>query len=623
MPPIVIDARTMTKHAVSKHGSGLWQIWNHISVAMCFAGGLLFTAPPQFGHAVFGQSAEFTVLTYNIHHAEGVDGRLDLERIAGVIRDCEADIVALQEVDRNVPRSGNVDQPHQLADLLDMHVAFGGNIELQGGEYGNAVLSRFPIQSATNHLLPNVNGGEQRGMLQVEIELPNGAGGLTLLATHFDHRSDPAQRIASAHFINHLIATNDMRHPLVLAGDLNAVPSSSVLAALQSHWVRPAQEFLTIPVSQPSRQIDYVLTARAVAPSSATLSEIKTRVLDEAVASDHRGLVSHLKLAGTNSKLPLPISRVVFGSCIQQDQATPIFDAMLRENADLLLFLGDNIYADTDDLQQLRKAYATLKAKPDFQKLLQATPRIMATWDDHDYGVNDGGAAFGFREVSQTEFLDFWNEPKNSPRRNSPGVYEARIFGPLGKRLQVLLLDTRYFRSPLKKGARRVGGNYVPDEDPQKTMLGDAQWTWLAAQLRHPAEVRLLVSSIQCLPSDAGQETWSNLPLERQRLLQLIQQTQSQHMVILSGDRHWSELSAVEGITPGPLYELTSSSLNQIHERGTPTENLYRRQPKTFHEPNYGLIQVDWSSQPPKLALQIRDQMGEVQIEQIVPADPQ
>ncbi|MCA9160258.1 MAG: endonuclease/exonuclease/phosphatase family protein, partial [Planctomycetales bacterium] len=103
-----------------------------------------------------------TVLSYNIHHAEGVDGRLDLDRIAAVIRRSQADLVSLQEVDQCVTRSERVDQPRELAKRLGMHVVFGANIDLQGGEYGNAVLSRYPIKFNKNHLLPNVGGGEQR-----------------------------------------------------------------------------------------------------------------------------------------------------------------------------------------------------------------------------------------------------------------------------------------------------------------------------------------------------------------------------------------------------------------------------------------------------------------------------
>ncbi len=269
-----------------------------------------------------------------------------------------------------------------------------------------------------------------------------------------------------------------------------------------------------------------------------------------------------------------PVTRVLFGSCVKQEFPTPIFQTMISVPADLAIFLGDNIYADTSDMAVMRAKYDQLAANKDFAKLRAAVP-ILATWDDHDYGVNDGGADFSMREAAQKEFLRFWNEPEDSPRHGREGVYDAHIFGPKGKRLQVILLDTRYFRSPLKTGKPRVGGPYVPDADPSKTMLGDEQWKWLSEQLRQPAELRVIGTGIQCIPEAAGQETWSNLPLERDRLFKLIQDTKAGGVILVSGDRHWSELSLLSEDVPYPMYELTSSSFNQIHPRGTPTENRF------------------------------------------------
>jgi alkaline phosphatase D len=312
-----------------------------------------------------------------------------------------------------------------------------------------------------------------------------------------------------------------------------------------------------------------------------------------------------------------PITKIVFGSCIKQDQRMPIFDAILREEPQLCLLLGDNIYADTDDMQVMKSKYARLAENPKFDRLRKACP-ILATWDDHDYGRNDAGADNPHRDAAQQVFVDFWNDPSDSPRRQRPGVYDAQMFGPEGRRVQVILLDTRYFRSPLKRGVRRLAGPYLPDDDPAKTMLGEDQWRWLEQQLRIPAEVRLLGTSIQCLPEAAGQETWANLPRERQRLLDLIRSTRANGVVLLSGDRHWSELSVVNENVPYPLYELTSSSLNQIHARGTPSENRYRHLPTTFHHPNFGLVGIDWDSDPPTLSLQIRDAGGSLQLEKLI-----
>lgn len=235
------------------------------------------------------------VLSYNIHHAEGVDGRLDLERIARVIRQSQADLVALQEVDQRVARSQSVDQAQQLAKLLDMHFAFGANIDLQEGHYGNAILSRYPINANQNHRLPNDNGGEQRGVLEADIALPDGVT-LKFLSTHFDHRADPVQRLSSAKWINQKFADVDDQ-PVCLAGDLNAVPESSVLMELKKQWTLPnGQNQLTIPVDQPKRKIDYVLLSQLSAQPRWTTREVESRVLDEAIASDHRPVLSVLEI---------------------------------------------------------------------------------------------------------------------------------------------------------------------------------------------------------------------------------------------------------------------------------------------------------------------------------------
>ena len=182
----------------------------------------------------------------------------------------------------------------------------------------------------------------------------------------------------------------------------------------------------------------------------------------------------------------------------------PILDTIREHSPDIFVFLGDNVYADTEDMAVMKAKYAKLGESAPFQRLIESC-RVLATWDDHDYGVNDGGADYPKRVESQQQFLDFWNEPADSPNRKRPGIYTAKIYGPEGKRVQVIVLDTRYFRSPLKKGDKRVGGSWVPDDTPDKTMLGDAQWQWLEEQLRRPAEVRVIASSIQFIAEDAGQ----------------------------------------------------------------------------------------------------------------------
>lgn len=313
--------------------------------------------------------------------------------------------------------------------------------------------------------------------------------------------------------------------------------------------------------------------------------------------------------------LQRPIQRVLFGSCIQQAEPMPLLKTVLEQRPELLLMLGDNIYGDTDDMQVMRSKYEKLRSNPHFAELMRTVP-ILATWDDHDYGVNDGGAAFAARDASQQVFVDFWGDAADSPRRTRAGVYDAAVIGPAGRRLQVILLDTRYFRGPLATGPRRTGGPYRPSDSQDVTMLGEVQWKWLEEQLRRPAEVRLLVSSIQCVASAAGQETWSNLPHERRRLFELIRRTQAAGVVIVSGDRHWAELSVERELGPYPIYDLTSSSINQVHPRGTPTDNDRRALPTTYHRENFGAIRINWDAPDPQVTLEIVDIEGSVVLQQ-------
>lgn len=308
------------------------------------------------------------------------------------------------------------------------------------------------------------------------------------------------------------------------------------------------------------------------------------------------------------------VSRILFGSCIKQDQPKPILETIVTREPDLFVFLGDNIYADTTDMDVMRAKYEKLGADAGFKKLLAACP-VLAIWDDHDYGANDAGAEYSHRVESQKNFLDFWGDGEESLRRQQPGIYDAKRFGPPGKRVQIILLDTRYFRGPLEVGPKRVGGPYVPSKDADITMLGETQWTWLEEQLKLPAEIRIIASGIQCVSEASGHETWSNLPHERQRLFDLIASTDASGVLLISGDRHWAELSVEKQSVPYPIYDLTSSSLNQIHPRGTPTVNQNRLTPTTYHQENFGEIFIDWEQADPQIQLRVLDMDSQTKLE--------
>jgi alkaline phosphatase D len=293
-----------------------------------------------------------------------------------------------------------------------------------------------------------------------------------------------------------------------------------------------------------------------------------------------------------------------------------MLDRTLTLPRDLFIFMGDNVYADKGGLPMLREKYALLKQSRFFQGI-RAKGAMIATWDDHDFGQNDGGSDYPQKKESQVEFWNWLDEPADSPRRTKEGVYDAHVFGPEGRRVQVIMLDLRYFRTALKRVPKEqamLGGPYVPTDDADATMMGEAQWRWLEETLKQPAELRLIVSSIQFAAELHGGECWANLPHEKERLMEVLRRTKASGVVVLSGDRHWCEFSRLEGPAGYPLYDFTSSAMTQKHPRGTPTPNKYRFLPETYHLPSVGQMEIDWGSDDAQIAVKVIDVDGQARI---------
>jgi alkaline phosphatase D len=327
-----------------------------------------------------------------------------------------------------------------------------------------------------------------------------------------------------------------------------------------------------------------------------------------------------LAAGAMGSRPEKPLSRIAFGSCARQDRPQPIWESIVAAQPDLFLMLGDNIYGDSENMDVLRAKYQQLSEKPGFQKLRETCP-LLATWDDHDFGVNDGGADYPQRAASQKVFMEFFKIRDDSPLRTRPGIYDAQVFGPEGKRVQVILLDTRYFRGKLRhwsQDERPAGcGPYQPHElDSGATLLGEAQWTWLAGELQKPAEVRIIASSIQLVPTENCWEIWNNFPAERRRLFDLLAQAKASGVLFVSGDRHLGEISRIEGKESGtgyPLYEVTSSSLNQPGGAANADEvNRFRVGGKNYGDTNFGSITIDWSQTDPAIGLALHGEDGKV-----------
>jgi alkaline phosphatase D len=312
-----------------------------------------------------------------------------------------------------------------------------------------------------------------------------------------------------------------------------------------------------------------------------------------------------------------PISRVAFGSCSDQSKEQPVWQAVLADRPDLMLFGGDNIYYSPTldwNVAGLRQAYAQFLAKPHVAQLLSSVPH-MEIWDDHDYGLNDGGLEWPNKQAAKDEFLRFFAAPVFDPRRSREGLYREQIFGSGDQKLQVIMLDTRWFRSALKPTDQRGAPGkerYMPDADASKTMLGEAQWRWLDSRLREPAAIRLIVSSVQILALGHGWECWANMPHERERLRKLIADTRAQGVILLSGDRHiggFYRETAQAGLAGSyPLLEMTSSGLShawaQAREAGP---NRIGDLVTTNH---YAMINVDWQAH--RLTLQFKDVQGQL-----------
>lgn len=319
------------------------------------------------------------------------------------------------------------------------------------------------------------------------------------------------------------------------------------------------------------------------------------------------------------------LTRIAFGSCAKQDKDQSIWDAVLAAKPDIFIFLGDNIYADTRDPEVMRAKYAMLANKPGFQKLRAAMP-VFAIWDDHDYGEDDAGSDYPMKEESRRQFCDFWGESAASLRRTRDGVYASYLFGPRGRRVQILLPDLRWNRTPIRKldlagtnyddwakgleeNGLEVPGPYNRIPEDAATMIGERQWRWLDEQLGAAADVRILGSSLQVIADFPGWEAWVNYATDHQRLFETIRRRRANGLVSISGDTHYGEISLLDVNTPYPMWDLTSSGLTEVWPVTPPNA---RRVGNVYRNRNFGLIDIDWSTR--RLTLAVHGEDGAPQL---------
>lgn len=329
---------------------------------------------------------------------------------------------------------------------------------------------------------------------------------------------------------------------------------------------------------------------------------------------------SALSLAAQKT-LPLP-SRIAFGSCAEETKPQPVLDLVVKHRPDIFIYLGDNIYGDTQDMNVLRAKYDSLAAKPEFQRL-KKNVKLFATWDDHDYGWNDSGKYYPYKKESKEIFLDFFDEPKNSSRRNHEGVYTSYLFEGNGRRIQLILLDNRTFRSDLRIYRGELSHqdkyfyplDYFPQEIEDSTLLGAEQWKWLEDELKKPADLRLIGSGSQFGITFNGYEAWANFPHEQKRFLELIKKTRASGVLFLSGDVHYAEISKLESAGLYPIYDITASGITSTWLFATPNDN---RIEGPVMENHFGLLSVDWNKKDPEIKMEIWDVRDNQRIEHTI-----
>jgi alkaline phosphatase D len=283
---------------------------------------------------------------------------------------------------------------------------------------------------------------------------------------------------------------------------------------------------------------------------------------------------------------------IAFGSCNNQVLENPFWNDLTIINPDIWIWGGDIIYSDTYDMNVMEANYKKQKSDSLYQKFIKDRI-ILGTWDDHDYGLNDGGFEYDKKKEVQQLFLDFLDVAKTDERRKKKGVYHSETYTVINKKIKIILLDTRYFRSLLTKD-NETEKRYKPNVYGQGTMLGDTQWKWLEGEFKNSnADYHIIMSSIQFLSDQHGFEAWGNMPHEVEKMEKLLLKTKPKNVIFLSGDRHISEISKKEiGSEKFEIIDFTSSGLTHAYLSNSDEDNRYRIS-KMAHQKSFGLLKFE------------------------------
>ena len=286
---------------------------------------------------------------------------------------------------------------------------------------------------------------------------------------------------------------------------------------------------------------------------------------------------------------------IAFGSCNRQNVENRLWDDVLANDPSYWIWGGDVIYSDTDDMVLMAEHYAIQLAQNGYDQIRTQT-KIHGTWDDHDYGLNDGGLEYVAKAESQQLFLDFLGVPVDSERRKREGVYYSEKISSENGSVNLIVLDTRYFRTALTT-SNDPDKRYEPNPIGEGTLLGDAQWSWLEDELNNSeADFNLIMSSIQVLSHEHGYETWGNMPHEVDKLKNMILSSKAKGVIILSGDRHISEFSktSIEGLDY-PLIDFTSSGMTHSYSSFEGEPNEFRHG-EVISDLSFGLLKFNFKT---------------------------
>lgn len=311
--------------------------------------------------------------------------------------------------------------------------------------------------------------------------------------------------------------------------------------------------------------------------------------------------------------LNLNLTKIAISSCCYQSGNLSIYRSIKDKNPDLYIAMGDNVYADNiignpDYPNWIQSQYDMLKNNFDYKNFRAAVPSI-ATWDDHDYGLNNAGKEFPYKIQSKDKFMKFWQIPSTHDIRTHDGIYTSYLYGDANHRVQIIMLDCRNFLDVLSMEP------LSPTSDTTKSILGATQWNWFRQQLTVPATIRIIVSSTQFGTENNGWETWSNYPHEMEKFYKAIRDANAEGVFVISGDVHFSEFNKRTPSNLYPIYDFTSSGLTHTEYNARPSQYRLGDVYRAF---SFGMINIDWNQSPVKIALDICDNNGNVKQQQVI-----